>query len=334
MVTNFSNVYTGTNAGTNNVTSLLTLNRIFSTGTTECFRLEPTQPIVCGPISTNTIQFQKTIVAGVGVINMTFTDLNDLIVYKSSYDARKSFWINNPTNLDYYQFAYLIIPNTTPTGNCGDGVGYLRYAIHFSSIITTGGTPGNYTLTMPMPTITNSLPPFNVCQQNCNSWLNDIITEINTDSTGTTNNTVGFRTTNTGARYTIPFNSRVYVRYVVGAPTYSSTTGSVVVIDNGLNSTFPFSGNSYPYTQIPALSSHTCDFSSVGETRFIGDQNESQWIYINDYNVVITNPPDLTSFSIKANTIVNGVRTSTNYPEIALTYSGGAVTYANPLYTF
>ena len=318
---------------TNDTTSLLGVNQVYYTGSTQCGVGGQGYPPVCRePANTNTIRFEKTISAGVGVINMVFSDLNDLIAYKSSYDFQKIGWVNDPTNFNYYQYVQLLVPNTTGSETCGDGTTSIFYNIHFSSIMTTGGTAGNYTLTMPMPTITNSMPVFTPCEQGCTQAPIDVVNSVNTASTGTTNNTI--KLTNTGSRYVFPFAWRYYASYSVSSTQYSGTSEGIFVVNDSLNSTVPFSGYSYPYVQIPALSSQTCDYSSVGEVYGAGYDYQSKYIYIYDYIVVMTNPPDMTIFSIKANTIVNGIRTSTNFPITALTYSGGTVTYANPLYTF
>jgi hypothetical protein len=125
------------------------------------------------------------------------------------------------------------------------------------------------------------------------------------------------------------------VNYSVQTGKYSGgTTPGTLIINNSLNSTVPFSGNSTPYVQIPSLSSQTCDFNSVGELIQAGNQAQAKYIYTHDYKLVMLNPPDLTAFSIKTNPIVNGARTSTNYSVTALTYSGGTVTYFDPLYTY
>lgn len=103
---------------------------------------------------------------------------------------------------------------------------------------------------------------------------------------------------------------------------------------NTFGSTIPFSGSSSPYTLIPPLSSQTCDFTSKGTTFNSGTAQQYQDVLVFDYRLDITSPPDLTSYTIKANPIVNGVRTSTTYPDTAVTVLSGSITYSNPLYTF
>ena len=321
-----------------NITSLKTKSEVYYTGSTSCGKVGQGGSYVCKqPSNTNIIGFKKSIFAGTGLIEMTFSDLSDLAAYKTSYDNRKltSGWQNDPTDLDYYKYAVLAIPNATGSTPCGDTVGTLSYGIHFSSVMTTGGTAPNYTLTMTMPTITNSMAPFGSCDVGCNTAPQEIVTAVNLESTGTSNNTGGYLTSNTGSRYELPFSGYWFVSYNSQPPKYSATTSpGSLVINNSLNSTVPFSGNSAPYVQIPSLSSQTCDFSSVGELFSPGTQAQARYIYVHDYKLVILNPPDLTAFSIKANTIFNGARTSLDYPVTALTYSGGTVTYSDPLYTY
>jgi hypothetical protein len=136
---------------------------------------------------------------------MTFSNLTDLAAFKSSYDTRKVGWINDLTDLNYYRYAVLGIPNATGSQPCGDTVGTLSYGIHFSSVMTTGGTAPNYTLTMTMPTITNSTAPYSSCEVGCNTAVDSLVAGVNLQSTGTTNNTAGYLISNTGSRYTFHF---------------------------------------------------------------------------------------------------------------------------------
>lgn len=319
--------------GTDNTTFLLERNSIVSTGTTSCSWFGSGNNPTCSLSNSNTIKFEKTIESGIGKINIIFSDLNDLILYKNSYETKKSSsgWVNDPTNINYYKYAKLAIPNTSGTQICGDGTTSLIFSIHYSSVITTGQTTTEYTLTMPMTTITNQMS-FDTCDQGCAGSLTGIVNEINLSSTGTTNNTL--KITNSGSKYTDPFFQSWGITYNVNPGNYSNTITGIYRMYNTFNSTIPFSGSSSPYVQIPALSSQTCDFSSKGTTINPGNAQQYQQVYVYDYKLEITSPPDLTSYTIKANPIVNGVRTATNYPDIAVTVSSGSITYTNPLYTF
>ena len=321
------------NVGTNNSTFLLESQTVVSTGTTTCgWQGSGSQPI-CSSSNNNTIKFEKTIESGIGKINMVFSNLNDLILYKNSYETKKSSsgWVNNPTNLDYYKYAKLAVPNSSGTQICGDGTFPLIFSIHYSSSITTGQTTNGYTLTMTMPTITNQMS-FSTCEQYCSSNVTSVVNEINNSSITTTNNTI--KETNTGSKYTDPFFQSWFVSYNVNPPNNSGTFLGLYRMYNTFNLTIPFSGNSSPYIQIPALSSQTCDFSSKGQTFNAGSAQQFQDVIVFDYKLNITSPPNLTSYTINANPIVNGVRTSTTYPDTAVTVVNGTITYANPLYTF
>jgi hypothetical protein len=326
------------NMSTDNTTSLINRIADYYTGKTQCSSGSGSgNPPVCySPANSNIIKFEKEISGGIGKINMVFSDLNDLIVYKSSYDTLKSSsgWVNDATQIAYYRSARLAIPNTTGNEICGDNTSPIYYSIHFSSVMTTGGTAPNYTLTIPMPTIINQLPSFSDCEVNCQSSITSWVNGVNNESTGTTNNTNGYRITNTGSRYTDPFSFFSYFTYTVSTAQYSGYSQGVFIANNSLNSTVPFSGSSFPYVQIPSLSAQTCNFSSVGETLNPNTQQQAQYVFVYDNVLVITNPPDLTSFEIKSNIIVNGARTTTNYPVTAVTVVNGVVTSFNPGYAF
>lgn len=332
-------IITDTGAGSNyfssvladNLTSLITRNVQTRINYTQCGRSgNGYQTPTCSISNSNTISFIKSVNGLQGVIDMTFTDLNDLITYKSSYESKKlsSGWINDSTNKDYYKYAELSIPNTPGNQTCGDGTQKLQYYIHFSSVITTGQTSNNYTLNLPMPTIQNNLN-YTSCDVGCSDTTNFIVNQINSSSTGTTNNRV--LTNNTGSRYTEPVSIYWYLSQSTSNNITASVEG-VYAINNSLNSTLPFSGSSSPYTPIPALSSQTCDFSSKGITVYPDTGAQTQIIYLYDY--LITQGGTNNTYTITANPIVNGAKTSTNYPDTVATVVNGTLTYTNPLYTF
>ena len=282
------------------------------------------------PSSNGTISFIKTVNGLQGVIDMTFTDLNDLIAYKTSYESKKSLsgWVNDSTNVDYYKYGVLSIPNSPGNQICGDGTPELEYFIHFSSVITTGQTSNNYTLRIPMPTIQNDLN-FTTCDVNCSSSSQSIVNGINTSSTGTTNNRTF--TNNTGSRYSDPVSEYWQLSKTISNNLTGIVNGTYE-FNNSLNSTIPFSGNSSPYTPITSLSAQTCDFSSKGIALNPNTAFQFQLIYVYDYQITQGNVNN--TYTITANPIVNGVITSTNYPDTVATIVNGIVTYANPLYTF
>jgi hypothetical protein len=321
------------NVFTNNTTSLLNINLQTRINYIQCgVNGSGFQTPTCSTPNSNTISFVKNVSGLQGVINMTFSDLNDLITYKNSYELKKSQsgWVNDPTNINYYKYGELSIPNTPGNQTCGDGTPELQYNIHFSSVITTGQTSNNYTLNLPMPTIQNNLPPYTTCDVGCSTSLQTIINNINTSSTGTTNNRT--LTNNTGSRYTDPVSIYWFLSQSTSNNNTNFSTGSYSV-NNSLNSTLPFSGNSSPYIPIPSLSSQTCDFSSIGITQNPNTSSQFQLIYVYDYK--ITQGVNSNTYTITANPIVNGVRTSTNYPDTVVTVVNGSIVgIPNPLYTF
>jgi hypothetical protein len=119
-------------------------------------------------------------------------------------------------------------------------------------------------------------------------------------------------------------------------PATGATLNGTYQFYNSYNLTLPFSGNSSPYTPITSLSAQTCDLSTKGGTFNAGNPSfQFQLVYLYDYDIRLTSPPNLTSYTIKANPIVNGVRTATNYPDTVLTVVNGSIIGTpNPLYTF
>ena len=325
-----------TNISASNSTNLLQRQITVTTGTTTCYLSANfgTSLVCAEPANNNTIKFEKTIESGIGKINMVFSDLNDLIVYKNSYESRKaaSGYNSNPTNINYYQYITLAIQSSIGTEECGDTTTTTFYNIHYSSVMTTGGTPGNYSLTMPMPIITKQIN-YTTCEQGCDGTLIDIVNTITASSTSTSNNLI--RITNRGQRYTLPFYQDRKMVFSINNPQTGGTVNGTYQFYNSYNLTIPFSGNSSPYTAITSLSAQTCDLSTKGETLNPGNPSyQLQYVYLYDYDIRLTNFPNLTSYTIKANPIVNGVRTSTTYPDTAATVVNGTVTYSNPLYTF
>jgi len=325
------------NVETPNSTNLLQRQITVTTGTTSCGLIRNFfTPLVCAePPNNNTITFEKTIVSGIGKINMVFSDLNDLIVYKNSYESGKaaSGWVNNPTNINYYQYIVLAIQSSTGNQECGDTTSPTFYEIHYSSVITTGSTSNGYTLTMDMPIITKQIN-YTTCEQFCDSNISFIVNTINASSTSTSNNLI--RITNKGQRYTIPFYDDRRVVFQTNNPATGATLNGTYQFYNSYNLTLPFSGNSSPYTSITSLSGQTCDLSIKGETLNPGNPSyQLQFVYLYDYDIRLTNFPNLTSYTIKANPIVNGVRQFTNYPDTVLTVVNGSIIGTpNPLYTF
>ena len=288
---------------------------------------------ICSPIpNTNIISFKKenTGPSGQGVIKMVFSSLSDLVDYKSSYDLTLPYsgTPSNPADPNYYRYFQLRIPkNATPNTNCGDGTSLLTYSLHYSSIVTTGTTGGNYTLNITMPTISDGIAPFDPCDINCQGSIDNIVSTVNNSSTGATN--VEDFTTNTGSKYSVPFGVTRYFVESLPVVISGNTIQGVYYLNNYLNSTIPFSGNSSPYTQIPSLSALTCNnFTSIGVS-----YTSVQFVYVYNYRVELTDPNNVKSFRILASPIVNGAP-SNIFSDVVATVVNGSLTYANPSYTF
>ena len=288
---------------------------------------------ICSPIpNTNIISFKKenTGPSGQGVIKMVFSSLSDLVDYKSSYDLTLPYsgTPSNPADPNYYRYFQLRIPkNATPNTNCGDGTSLLTYSLHYSSIVTTGTTGGNYTLNITMPTISDGIAPFDPCDINCQGSIDNIVSTVNNSSTGATN--VEDFTTNTGSKYIVPFGVTRYFVESLPVVISGNTIQGVYYLNNYLNSTIPFSGNSSPYTQIPSLSALTCNnFTSIGVS-----YTSVQFVYVYNYRVELTDPNNVKSFRILASPIVNGAP-SNIFSDVVATVVNGSLTYANPSYTF
>lgn len=289
-------------------------------------------PAICSIPNINIISFKKenTGPSGQGVIKMEFSSLSDLVHYKSSYDLTLPYSGTpfNSADPNYYRYFELRIPkNSTPNTNCGDGTSLLTYYLHYSSIVTTGTTGGNYTLNITMPTISDGIAPFDPCEIYCQGNIDNIVTTVNNSSTGATN--VEDFTSNTGSKYVVPFG---VTRYFVESPPVTnsaSTIQGVYYLNNYLNTTVPFSGSSSPYTQIPSLSAVTCNnFTSIGVS-----YTQVQFVYIYNYKVELTDPNNAKSFRILATPIVNGVPSGI-FSDVVATVVNGSLTYANPSYTF
>jgi len=224
---------------------------------------------ICDVPNTNTITYDKSVVLGEGLIVMTFNTYSDLEHYKFSWDNFYTSYSGNPTNpldIDYYRYFNIKIPLASGTQQCGDITGFQEYNIHPSSVVTTGGT-GPWTMSITMPTISNSLT-WGSCDISCSGYTNVICDFINNSSTAVTNNISII--TNTGSKVDNPFyryrllNSSIY--------TFSSTTvNASVEIPKYVIQTIPYSGS--PLTPISSLSAETCDLSNFYFTNYSPSKN-------------------------------------------------------------
>jgi hypothetical protein len=156
------------------------------------------------------------------------------------------------TNVGYYRHFYVEWPTSTGITPCGDGTTSKTLRIHQSSIVSTGMTGSDYYISFTLPTVTNGIT-FTSCDLNCNNNVNQMVVNINTSSTGSTENYTG--TTNVGSSYQYVFYN---VFYLTSGSTSSDTltVGSLLTLENTHNNTYPASGETP--TLIPSLSGVTC----------------------------------------------------------------------------
>ena len=288
---------------------------------------------LCSDTNTNTITFKKRNigVSGQGFVEFSFSNLSDFSAYYSSYQGilQYSGTPSNPSLPDYYRYYELHIPIRYDTELCGDGTLQGIYQFHYSSVLTTGFTSGNYTITITMPTITNGLPPYDPCDVNCNFYSNYIIDIINSSSTGSTN-IITSMTSNTGSRYIDPFGDVRGFRKNLPTSFTASTMVGYLIINDWNNTTIPFSGNTSPFTPIPSLSAITCNnYLSAGTTYSDG----ARLMYMYYYQIRLTDPMNVKSYQIVASPITNGVPSGV-YSDLVATVVNGSLTYANTAYTF
>jgi hypothetical protein len=278
------------------------------------------------PPNTNTITYEKTVSGGIGLITITCDTFSDLEFFKSRYDNQFALFSGStdPTNINYYRMSNFVVPTPLGAVNCGDGTTFNSYGYHTpTAVVTTGGT-GPWVMTLTMPTI-SAQTSFTTCEVNCQSFLNTIVNAINNASTGTSNNFSA--TTTKGSKANNPFLNRYALSINNLATTAQTFAASTYVKNSYVYQTIPWSGVSN--TLIPSLSGLTCYPNAVCNNDF----DCRRWYYY--HQVILTNPLDNRDFEIYASPITNlqysGAPGTTIY-ELALTYSGQTVTYANPNY--
>jgi hypothetical protein len=287
----------------------------------------------CVPPSTSTIDFNKSVVMGQGLISMTFSDYSDLEGYYNNWESTYMSFSGNPTDcndLDFYRYFLFVVPLATGTQQCGDTTGYQSYYIHPSAIVTTGGT-GPWTMTITMPTISNCLS-LGTCDLGCDCLEPSIISFINSSSTGITNNISV--TTNIGARLISPITGVTEFSIITLDRTVTNTENSIGVAKY-VNTLIPYSGS--PLTIIPSLSAETCDLSNwTYLTNTPPSKNRGYYVYYAYYYQVrcvnTLNPQD---FEIWAPTFSNGAWVG--YPATPTLnkiydYIGGVPTVYDPSY--
>ena len=286
----------------------------------------------CSQSSNNTINYQKSLVNGIGLIQIQFSSYSDLVHYYNSYQVMISnlgiFYDN--TQINYYRLFRLKLPvPQNPLEPCGDTTDFEVYDIHCTSSVVTGGT-GPYTMTITMPTIQKGLFPTN-CELNCNSYIDLIVNNVNNNSLSTSNNINV--TTSVGSRYIEPFYSYVPVT-IQNTPVTAYTDTNYFFVTSYANQTIPYSGISN--TIIPSLSAQTCNF--LGNSWTPNYNPITHFQVVNSYKVEAFDQSNPANFRVYSSPITNFQYSgSTNPPyttiyELALEYSGGTITYQNPNY--
>jgi hypothetical protein len=277
-------------------------------------------------------------VDGTGLIKMVFSGssaLTDFNKMYNSYLTNKNAFSGSSSNTDvsYYRFLQLKISDAVGDTPCGDDTGFYYYKIHHpTAVVSTGLTMGVYSLDITMPTITKGYFPTS-CEQYCDAGVNWYVQNINSDSTGTSNNRVVIN--NVGSSYNDPFYGRSALSYNVNTSTGITQSSYYNINANSLY-TIPASGTSN--TLIPSLSGQVCDYSnhgilSIPDLSNNGYDNFKRYFF--RHKVELINPLDLRDFNIYASPINNFVYSG--YPgavqyELAYTYSGGSIIYQNPDY--
>lgn len=286
------------------------------------FSLSPS----CAEPTNNSYTFTKEITEnGEGLILFTFDSIDDLNHYYNDYQSMISSLQGgfDNTQLNYYKYFELYIPNNSnPNQECGDTTPYVRYFIHHSTQVTTGGT-GPYTMTMTMPTIVDNIN-FTDCEIDCNYRVNQFVQIINSSSLGLQNNIEMI--TNTSSKYLNPICNGRYIF----TNTFTLTQGVPVAY---LQSYWTFENDTYVYSGnnilVSSLTGRTCEIKGVPANQ-PAEYGNRYTVYSHNYKVQLTDENNLLSFQILAPTVSNYIIGS--YTNTAMTVVNNVVTYANPDY--
>jgi hypothetical protein len=270
-------------------------------------------PLVCSTPSVNTITYSKYVSGSTtGILDIEFSNISDFNVYYNSYNSvltgsssligvcstSTGAWSGtptDPTDIRYYRYYRLGIPSNTGSTNCGDGTTTKDFYIHPSTVVTTGMSGPNYTMSITMPTIVNGLTYDPLCD--ISGFVDaNIVNRINNSATGTSSNFTG--TTLTSSKYTDPF-------YEVGIGCSGLTNVSAATITGNMsipkyfNETIIYTGTTP--TIVNSLSASTFDFSypRFSETPVFNNLNNyGKFVY--RYPVILNNPSDFRDFEIYA----------------------------------
>lgn len=237
--------------------------------------------------------------------------LSNIVPYISSFSG-------DNTNIGFYRYFNVYYPNSTGTTPCGDGTIQKQLRLHQSSVISTGITGSDYYINFTMPTISNGTS-FTSCELNCTSFTNSVVSQVNSDSTGTTNNYTG--TTTVGSSYNYMVFAMRLVTSDVTSATGASTSRSIS-LQNTFNETYPASGTSY--TLIPSLSSVTC--SNISSMYYPSNSNTTYGKFLAYYQVELYDPLDNQNFKIYAFSIDSNGNVNLSTKTLIYEYSGGVGT--------
>jgi hypothetical protein len=289
-------------------------------------------PVTCDIVNTDIIEYKKYVSGGtIGIIDMTFNNISNLNHYYNSYlsvisgnttfigpcTSSSGNWSGTPTNpsdIRYYRYFSIGIPNSTGSTNCGDGTTTLTYDIHPSSVVTTGTSGPDYTMRLTMPTVVN-----NITDPCITTGTQGYVGIINSSSTGTSNNFTG--TTLTGSKYVDPFYRFMFS--CSGTSSLSATTSNgFVSYPRYLNETITYTGSTP--TLVNSLSAQTFDFSYPRFTETTQSLNLSWYTrYQFYYTTVLNNPSDFRDFEIYANSFTGG---TTGTDSLIYSYTGATAT--------
>jgi len=299
-------------------------NRDIKTNTVSCNGAYPQTNAPCraNAPGTGTITTTKFFDGTTNVLKLTFTDVDDFNTYYDSYYNQILYMSGNPTNplaIEYYRAYQVQICVVGPTQNCGDNSSKFTLWIHPSSVLTTGLTNNEYSMTMTMPTITKQIT-FTNCELNCDFIVSVIVNDIN-NSANSGNFSI---TSNVGARFTQLSYGTEYAYKLTSSGNTSSIYGQIAVYSYSYR-TYVYSGGNPSYTIISPLTSTTCTYDVIPSVSSGNFAN----LNTNKYRVYLPNTSDLGYFQIYGNPLTNW---NLGVEELAYTYSGGTVLYSNPNY--
>jgi hypothetical protein len=333
--TNYINFQAYNSSNLTQINNTLTINSsLFSNSTLK------NNSLTCSTPNTDIIEYKKYVSGGtIGIIDMTFNNISNLNHYYNSYlsiissnttlfgncTSSSGAWSGTPTDssdIRYYRYFSIGIPNNTGSTNCGDGTTTISYTIHPSSVVTTGISGPNYTMRLTMPTVVN-----NMTDPCITAGTQGYVDIINSSSTGTSNNFTG--TTLTGSKYVDPF---YFVGVSCSGVTSISASTSQGFIDypKYLNETITYTGSTP--TIVNSLSAQTFNFSYPRFTEVLQVSNLSyyrryQFYYLTELN----NPSDFRDFEIYARSFTGG---TTGTDSLIYSYTGAtsASTIHDPSY--